>query len=247
MLTRVGLASVASALLLAGATSSFAQQPDTTSILKAGMRPHTGAVGGQIGESFFVGGGDFSKGAEPRFSFAGSFRYVSTRWGWQLNPYFTWAAYAVNTPLPAGFYDPANPADPDKNYFLTQIAGASGQLMLLRTRGSWTWHLGAGPAAYRVVLENHRKVVKDPVTFDRHRGTYWGATAEIGAEHFLKNLTTTSVEWTFAWQTAFAKKDNLFPSGFSDSPQAIELRVGAHYYYDLSLLKKPGGKTAPAK
>ena len=244
MITRVRLASVAFVLLLASTSVSFAQQADTTSLLHTGMKPHTGAIGGQIGESFLIAGGDYAKGATPRFSFSGSFRYLaSSRWGWQVDPYFTWAGYNVGTASP--LIDPARPADRTKDAYLTQILGANAQLMYLHTRHAWTWHVGAGPALYRVVLQNHRYVIKDPITFEKHQGTYLGATAEVGAERFLKNFSTTSLEWTVAWHAAFAKDDARFPGGFSDSPQGIEVRFGGHYYYDLTAQKKPAKPPLP--
>lgn len=247
MITRVRLASVAFLLLLASASVSSAQQSDSTSSrLHPGLRPHAGAVGGQVGVVDLLGGGDYSDGAAPRYSFTGSFRYVaSPRWGWQIDPWYGWAGYAVNTA--STLVDPAHPADRDKNSYLVQMTGASAQFLLFRTRGSWTWHLGAGPAVYRVWLENHRKVVKDPITFVRHRDAYLGATAEIGAEHFLKSLSSTSLEWTAGWHTAFAKDDKHFPGGYNDNPQFFEVRFGAHYYYDLNPAKNPGAKPAPKR
>ncbi len=245
MITRVRLASVVFAWLLVSATVSFAQQPDSLTSPLATMRPNSGAIGGQVGASYLAAGGDYHDGARPRFSFAGSFRYVATHWGWQLNPYYTWAGYGVSTPTP--IVDPAAPNEPYKDHYLTQIAGASAQILRMHTRGSWTWHLGAGPALYRVWLENDRHVIKDPTTFRRHQGTYVGASAEFGVEHFLKNLTTTSLEWTVGWHMAFAKRDDQFPNGFSDSPQVFEVRFGGHYYYDLSLGKKSGAKPAPGR
>ncbi len=244
MISRVLPASVAFVLLLVSASASLAQQSDSTSSQRTGFKAHAGAIGGQVGGSYLFAGGDYAKGAEPRFSFAGSFRYVaSPGWGWQVDPYYTWAGYAVNTRAP--FTDPAFPDEPYKDHYLAQVTGANAQLLLFRDRGTWLWHLGAGPAFYRVLLEDNRKIIKDPVTFSRHRATYVGATAEIGAEHFLKSLTTTSLEWTLAWHMAFAKDDEHFPSGYSNNPQVLELRFGAHYYYDLALGKKPGATPAP--
>src|SRR5690349_3207937 len=57
--------------------------------------PRKGGVGGSLGGSRFFGQGDYSEGARPRFSFAGSLRYVMSRhWRWQFSPGFTWSAYA---------------------------------------------------------------------------------------------------------------------------------------------------------
>jgi hypothetical protein len=72
-----------------------------------------------------------------------------------------------------------------------------------------------------------------------------GATAELGAERFLKSMKSTSLEWTAAWHMAYASTDDKFPAGYNANPQFLELRFGVHYYYDLNPGKKPGAKPAP--
>lgn len=244
MISRLRLASVAFVLLMAGASTASGQQADSaTAVPHSGMKLHVGGVGGQVGYSGMYMGGDYSEGALNRFSFSGNFRYVaSAHWGWQVDPYFTWAAYDVGTPSP--LHDIAHPTEPYKDHYLTILAGGNGQLLYMWRRGSWYYHLGAGPAVYRVLLENHRKVIKDPVTFARHRGTYLGASAELGGEHFFKNLSSTSLALTAGWNTAFAKDDDKFPSGFNDAPGVFDLRIGAIYYFDLGQGKKPAAKPA---
>ena len=234
MIRRVRLAGVAVVLLLVSAPVARAQAPDTTASPQSGARVGRGAVGAQAGTSYFFAEGDYSDGAQPRLSFAAHFRYVmGSNWQWQVSPYFTWSAYSVGTQAP--FTDPNFPTQPNKDHYLTPIVGASGQLQRTFGKGRTRWHLGAGPAVYRVVVQNHRKVVRDPVTNERHKGTYLGASGEIGVERFLKTLNNTSLEWTLGYQTAFAKNDK-FPSGFDGSVSAVEVRFGAHYYFDF---KKP--------
>lgn len=246
MSTRVRLASVAFLLLLASASVSFAQQSDTSSTPRAGKLARHGAIGGQAGGSWFFGGGDYAKGSQPRFAFDACFRYLTTaQWGWQVDPYFTWSGYVNSRKV--HIVSASGPDNPSADDYLTQVAGANAQLLHLRQHGPWLLHVGAGPALYRVVLQNNRKVVKDPVTFRKHQGTYLGATAELGAEYFLKSLPSTSLEWTLAWHTAFAKRDDQFPSGFNDSPQLVELRFGGHYYFDLVPKKKPGTTPLPGR
>ena len=128
-----------------------------------------------------------------------------------MSPYFAWNSYRTGSVLP--MIDPGFPSDRVKDAVLTQIVGGNGQLQLVGGRGGWRWHLGAGPAIYRVVVQNHRKVLKDPVSKDLHQGTYLGATAEYGMEHFLHSLTNSSLEWTVAYQTAFAKRRRALPLG----------------------------------
>lgn len=238
MIHRVRLAGVAVVLLLVSASVVRAQAPDTTTAKRGGALPGRGAVGAQAGSSYFVAEGDYSEGAQPRLSFAGHFRYVmGGGLQWQVSPYFTWAAYSVGTAAP--FPDPNFPAETDKDFHLTQIAGGSAQIQKAFGQGRTRWHVGAGPAIYRVMVQNHRKVLRDPVTNKRHQGTYLGATAELGVERFLKTLDNTSLEWTFAYQTVFSSDDE-FPMGYDGSVAAIELRFGAHYYFDFRKPKAPG-------
>src|SRR5262249_46900286 len=115
--------------------------------------------------------------------------------------------------------------------------------------GRQRWHLGVGPAVYRVVVQNHRKVVKDPVSLELHSGTHIGANAELGMEKFMKRLPNTSIEITAAWHMAFARDDVRFVSGWNGSPMLAEFRAGAHYYYEFRKPKpkstKPGRGTDP--
>jgi hypothetical protein len=248
MIHRVRLAGVAVVLLLASASLVHAQSPDTTAAKHAGSRPGRGAVGMQAGMTYFFAEKDYSDGAQPRLSFAGRFRYVINEgWQWQVSPYFTWSAYAVGTAAP--FRDPNFPAEVDKDFNLTQVVGANGQIQKAWGEGRTRWHLGAGPAVYRVVVQNHRKVLKDPRTDRLHQGAYLGATAELGAERFLRSLANTSLEYTLAWHTALARRDDQFPSGYNGSVSAIEFRFGAQYYFDFKKPKAPDmkRKAAPKK
>jgi hypothetical protein len=244
MFTRVRLAGVTCLLLLASVSVGFAQQPDSTASARSGARPGRGSIGAQIGSSYIFSDGDYSKGAQPRASFTGSFAYViSSGWRWQVSPYFTWNAYRTGTALP--FQDPYL-GSTTKDAVLTQIVGGNGQLQRTGGKANWVWHVGAGPAIYRVVVQNRRNVLQDPKSKSLHQGTYVGATAEYGIERFMRSLPNTSLEWTVAYQTAFAKSDSRFPSGFNGTPAAFEIRFGGHYYYDFRTPKKPGGTPARA-
>lgn len=242
MNSRFRVASVVALVLLATAGASHAQPAD--SVATQGALPGRGGIGAQIGGSYFLSEGDYSDGAQPRFSFIGHFRYVAGRhWGWQVSPYFTWTGYVSHVTAP--FADLNFPAEgTSKEFYITQVVGAAGQLQYFGGGGRQRWHLGAGPAVYRVVVQNHRKVVKDPVTLELHSGTHLGATAELGVERFLKKLPNTSIEVTAAWQAAFAKDDTKFPSGWNGMPMLAELRLGAHYYYEFRRGKSPAVKGA---
>jgi hypothetical protein len=229
MIPRLRCVSVALFALLTGASACLAAEP--------GYAPHWASVGGGFGVSKFAKDADYSAGAALRFSFGGSFRYVMNPWlRWQVSPGFTWTAYTIGTPAP--FLDPQFPADVNKDRYLTLLVPVSAQLQLVQKRGWWLYHLGVGPSINRMWIENRRKVLEDPISHRRHRGEYLGASAELGAERFLRNLTTTSVEGTLGGHLVFAERDKQFPAGFNSKALAIEARMSVNYYFDLSKPKK---------
>ena len=244
MISRVRLTSVAILLLLVSASVSFAQQPDSTASARIGARAGRGAVGFLVGGSWIYGGGDYAKGAQPRFSILGSYRYIiSPSWRWQVSPFMTWAAYRTGASIP--FRDPNFPDETTKDDYLTQVVGGNAQIQRMWGKANYRWHLGVGPALYRVVVQNHRKVLKDPDTFRLHQGQYLGLTAEYGVERFMKSLPNTSLEWTVALHGVSAKRNDQFPNGFNDMPQLFEFRFGSHYYFDFKSEKKSGATPAP--
>jgi hypothetical protein len=202
-----------------------------------GDHPGYGGVGGQLGAAKVVGNGDYSEDAVTRLSFSANWRYtMAPSWRWQLSPGFLWAAYSKKS-NPAPFQDIHFPTDPYKDRYLTLIAPITTQLQWVH-RGKQVWHVGAGPGLYRVWVENHRKVVLDPVTLKPHRGLYPGGTAEIGVERFSKNLTTTSIEITVDAHYIAAVRDEQFPSGFNDTILAMGMRIGVNYYFSLKAKPK---------
>jgi len=242
MNSRFRLAGVVALVLLATASLSHAQSAD--SVATKGAIPGRGGIGGQIGSSYIFQEGDYSSGAQPRFSFIGHFRYViSKHWGWQVSPSFTWNGYVSHVNAP--FVDLNFPTEgQSKEFYLTQLIGAAAQIQYFGGSPRKRWHIGVGPGLYRVVIENHRKVVKDPLSLELHSTTHLGTTLEFGTERFLKKLPNTSIELTAATYRVFAKDDTKFPSGWNGVPQLVELRLGAHYYYDFRKAKpkstKPG-------
>ena len=243
MIPRIRWVSFAVLVLLTAASACLAAEGTTA------YKPGKGGVGGQFGGSYFgfdrlLGGrwfGDFSDGAMPRFSFAGQFRYVqSPHWRWQISPGLTWAAYRTGTPMP--FQDLTHPGDNSKDAMLTLLVPVSAQAQYVVQRGRWFYHAGAGPGVYRVMVENHRNVVKDPApsSLRQHRNVFWGGTLEFGAERFLKAINTTSVELSWTNHLIFAQRDDQFPSGFNSNMMAMEWRIGVNYYFDPLKQKTPG-------
>jgi len=196
-----------------------------------------GGVGGLIGGSYFYTAEDYSYGAQFRFDFSGQFRYgISSKLRFQMGPGFTWSAYSKEVPPP--FSDPKFPADSTKESYLTQIVPISAQIQLVWGKSPWLYHVGVGPGLYRTWVENHRKILTDPVTLRLHRGVYWGTTAELGVEHFLKALPNTTIEVNLAHHYVFTTRGDQFPTGWNSSLGVLALRVGTNYYFDLNRPKK---------
>jgi len=218
---------------LAGLLSSSISRAAESGGASAGR----GGVGGQIGGSYFFAADDYSVGAQPRFDFAGHFRYVVTRrFRLQVSPGFTWSGYSKEEPPP--FIDPDVPEDQTKEHYLTLLVPISVQGQFTWDLGPWHWHAGAGPGLYRLWVENHRKVLEDPVTFRLHRGTYFGGSGELGVERFFKALPSTSVELSIAGHYVSAVRDDQFPTGWNSNLGAAGIRLGANYYFDLERAKK---------
>jgi hypothetical protein len=246
--SRLGLAVLAS-LTVAGAC--LAAEP------AAG--PGKAGFGGQIGGSTFALDRAFGKdwfvsysdGASPRLSFDAHWRYQFTnRWRGQIATGFTWAGYSgsdnPNGPdFPAPFPDPNSPTDDDKKDYLTLMLPVSLQLHYVGKHEWWAYHVGGGPGVYRVWIENHRKVLKDPVTLKLHRGLYPGYSLEIGAERWLKGIPEVSLEFAIANHLAMAQRHDQFKSGFDSNVMATEFRIGGNYYFTPGPRK--AGSATPAK
>jgi hypothetical protein len=236
MIPRVRSAGIALWAVLAVASPCLAGE---------GMGPGRGAIGGQLGGSRFWADNDYSEGAKTRPALNGHYRYVINRWlRWQISPGFTWAGYSGSLPMPVP--DRRFPADVTKDTNLTLLMPMSFELQYLIHAGKWHYHVGAGPGAYRVWIENRRKPLEDPVTFVKHRGLYAGLTAEVGVERFTRALPSTSVEACVATHWVFARRDDQFPSGYNSFLGVTELRVGANYYFDMSRLARKSTALPPS-
>ena len=235
MIPRVRSAGIALCAVLAVASPCLAAE---------GMAPGRGAIGGQGGASRFWADGDFSEGARSRLGFSGHFRYmINNRLRWQISPGFTWTGYsgAVAAPVLDGRF----PQDVTKRTYLTLLLPMTVELQALVHRGKWHYHLGAGPGAYRVSVENRHNVLIDPVTLVKHVGLHAGVSGEIGVERFVSPTSSTSVEACVATHWVFAQSDKDFPSGYNSYLAATELRIGANFYFDMSRLAKKKREELP--
>ena len=236
MIPRLFSTGVALVALLVMPMVAFAQdapEPATTPASPdSGAAPGRGGLGGMLGGGHIFADADYSDGAQPRFAFAGYFRYVFNDWlRLQLSPGYTWAAYESGVPLP--FPDPNFPADSTKNEVITQIVPVTLQAQYLMRSDKWLFHAGAGPGLYRVWVQNRRKVLKDPITKDLHRGLYWGLGGQIGAERFLDALPNTSIEGNISSNWIFATDDESFVSGFNSFLANVAVHIGVNYYWTL--------------
>jgi hypothetical protein len=240
MIPRARSVGIVLAAMLTAAPVCFAADP--------GYAPSKGGIGGQIGGSTFAFDRsfqktDYSHGAKPRFAFAAHFRYtVNPSFRWQVSPGFTWAGYDR---VPPPMIDPRVPDDPDKHHYLVLLMPVSAQAQLTRRDGAWLTYLGAGPGVYRILVENQRHYVKDPVTFRFHRGFYAGATAQLGVERFMTSMPSVSLEFAITSHLVLAQRDKLFPSGFNSNLTATEGRIGINYYFMTGGRKKTAAAPEP--
>jgi hypothetical protein len=241
MISRIRWVGFAALALLTVASACLAAEGDPS------YGPGKGGIGGEFGGSYFgvdriFGGewfGDYSHGTMPRGSVAGQIRFVrSKHWRWQFSPGFTWGTYKTGTVIP--FTDLNYPDDAVKDRMLVLMAPVTIQAQYVLQRGRWFYHAGVGPGAYRVWVQNRRKVYRDPETFRLHRGLYPGASFELGAERFLRAITTTSIELTWANHLVFAQRDEQFPRGYNSNLMATEFRLGVNYYFDPLKKQQPG-------
>ena len=218
-------------------------------VTASGAKTGRGAIGGQLGAGSVLADGDYSAGAQTRFSFSAHWRYVIAPWiRWQISPGFTWAGYDKKEPAP--FRDLNFPDDSTKAEYLALVVPISAQLQFTMHKGPWVYYAGAGPGLYRVWVENRRKVLKDRQTYKLHRGVYPGLTVQVGVERFLKDLPSTSIEVSLDGHRVWAERDDQFPSGWNNTLTAIGLRVGGNYYFGLDRSQKPnagqpGGPPGP--
>ncbi len=233
---RVGVA-LAASLMLASACMAADVSPANPSGNPLAILGK-GGIGGQLGVSTFkvdrVFGsqwfGDYSEGARPRFSFESHWRYQVRPWlRWQVGTGFTWAGYKQKTPAP--FKDLNFPSITTKSEYLTLMLPVTAQVQYTYRSGRWNYYGGGGPGVYRVWVEDRRKVLKDPVTLKLHRGLYPGGSAQFGVERFFTTQPSTSLEATVSGHLALAQRHDQFVSGFDSNVMALEVRMGANYYF----------------
>jgi len=165
-----------------------------------------------------------------RMVFAANLRYTwSNHFRWQVSPGFLWVGYDSKAPMP--FRTAYFPSDSSKGDVLTLIMPATFQIQLLQRTRSWLYHEGVGTGAYRVWIEQNRKLVEDPVSHKLHNGFYPGITGEFGAEHFMKTLPAVSLEFSATSHLIFAQRDEQFPSGWNSNVWSFDIRFGANYYF----------------
>jgi hypothetical protein len=269
MMTRIRRVIVASLAMLAVASTCFSQvavppagadaapgAPAAADSAAKAAAPAKGAhrvgldaagragVGGLIGGSYFYASDDYSKGALPRFDFSGHWRYsFSDNWRGQISVGFTWSAYNKNQEAPFTSLD--FPEQTTKEGFITQLVPSSIQIQRRFGGPKWHYHVGIGPGIYRVMVQDERKVQKDPITYEAHQDLYGGFTVEYGMERFAKSLPSTSFEINAASHYVFSEDKDRFPSGFNSALGAFCVRMGVNYYFDTGMLKPKAKEPLP--
>ena len=250
MMTCLRRVSMVLAAMLTTASACLAADP--------GGSPGQASLGGSLGLSSFRADGDYTmsrnatdtgwgeRDAKSRFAFAAAFRYqMSKHFRWQLSPGFLWTGYEDHAKIP--FRSTAFPNDSTKGDLLALMMPVSVQLHFVHRTKHFLFHEGGGPGIYRVWVEQHRHVLKDPTTKRLHAGYYPGASGELGVEYFLKSQPAVSIEFTTASHLAMATRDEQFPAGFDNSVWTLEARIGANYYFHPGVPRKAGAQTAAPK
>jgi len=235
---------------LTAATACFAAEPGAASAAGPGGGPGRGAIGGQLGISSFrldraLGSdwfGDYSDGSALRLNFHAHWRYRVNNWlRWQIGTGFAWSGYSESALMP--FPDPNFPDETSKGEVLTLFVPVTAELHYVMQRGWYTYYAGGGPGVYRVWVENHRKVLKDPVSLKLHRGVYPGGSFEMGVQRYLKGSPNVSLEAAIGGHLALAQRHDQFPSGFDSNVMALELRFGANYSFTPGVKRTPTATT----
>ena len=80
---------------------------------------------------------------------------------------------------------------------------------------------------------NDRRVVNDPVTFERF--TTWdpGFSLEVGGEYFLPANRNVSFEFMTSYNYILSADEDRFPSGYNGNHSWLDLDFGVNVYFNL--------------
>lgn len=214
------------------------------------------SIGGTIGVSDFVSGGDFTTGNEFRPAGELVFGYVygtKTQFvshaGYTWNGYKTcfqqdgrtrcdgWGGLAAERYTGVELY-PNEPAIVKTSYATAEIQKNFGI-------GHLQPHLNLGVGLYGWRVGTTRHAIKDPVTQKELRGMAPGLTVGFGVEDYVGPRVALDFEAVTHYIMLSDKA--AYPTGFNDNPTLAQLRFSARWYFGLgkggtSPAPKPAGK-----
>jgi hypothetical protein len=196
--------------------------------------PEKGSIGATIGVPFFITDSDMSTGQRPRIILKYHLAYAITdKWRFSTRGGFGWVGYdRVQAPFPlpecCGTYD------------LTKVD----QLSIVKPFTfvmhythvlSDTWMLfgGLGPGIYGIDIQNDRKTIHDPVTFERFKWWSPGISLEGGAELFIPANRNVSLEFMSTYNWIFSAEYERYPSGYKGDHSYIDFNFGVNVYFNL--------------
>lgn len=213
------------------------------------------SIGGTVGVSRFLTGGDFRVAAEPRpagelvfgYMYRSHTQFVS-HVGYTWNGYKTcytadgrvrcdgWKGIASRY---AGVeLYPGEPAIAKASYATAEIQHNWGFAHLQP-------HLNLGVGLYGWRVGTTRHAIKDPVTQKELRGMAPGLNVGVGVEDFVGPRVSLDAE--LAAHYILLSDKTSFPTGFNNNPTLGELRFTARWYFGLGKgsvgpSSKPAGK-----
>ncbi len=201
------------------------------------------SIGGTLGVSRFVAGGDFTNGVEPRPAGELVFGYVyRTHTQFVSHVGYTWNAYKTcylsaedgRTRCDGwkGIEDryrgvelyPHEPAIAKASYATAEIQHNWGI-------GHMQPHLNLGVGLYGWRVGTTRHAIKDPVTQKELRGMAPGVTVGFGVEDYVGPRVALDAE--VAMHHILLGDKVAYPTGFHDNPTLAEIRFSARWYFGL--------------
>ncbi len=211
------------------------------------------SIGGSVGVSDYVGGGDFTTGNEIRPAGELVFGYVY-RTHTQIVSHvgYTWNGYktcytADGRERCDGWKGlPEAYLPPNGEIYENEPAIVKSSYATVEIQRNWGiknlqphLNLGAGIYGWRVGTTRH--ALKDPVTQKQLRGIAPGVTVGFGVEDYVG--PRVSLDFMAVTHYILLSDKTAFPSGFNENLTNAQFRLSARWYFGLG----KGGAKAPAK
>jgi hypothetical protein len=197
--------------------------------------PEKGSLGASVGVPFFLTDSDMKTGQSPRLIFKYHFGYVITeKWRFSTRGGFGWVGYdAVPAPFPLQQCC-GDPPDETKGDQLSIVMPFTFTMNYTHTlNDSWMLFGGLGPGLYNINIQNDRKTVHDPITFQRYKWWAPGIALEGGAEFFFPSNRNVSLEFMSTYNYMFSSDEETYPSGYNGNHSFVDFNFGVNVYFGL--------------